>query len=47
MMNNTLLNLILGEDFMNKPVGTDYKGMTEAEYMKKKTNEFLKNKSKK
>ena len=45
-MNNTLLNLILGEDFMNKPVGTDYKGMTEAEYMKKKTEEF-KNRRKK
>ena len=46
MMNNTLLNLILGEDFMNKPVGTDYKGMTEAEYMAKKTKEFI-NKRKK
>jgi len=31
---------IFGEDFMNKPVGSKYKGLTESEFMDKKIKEF-------
>lgn len=37
---NNIYDLILGKDFMNKPVGSKHDGLSEAEYMKKKIEEF-------